>query len=92
MAAGLRPERRPPQQKQKSRVLTKVMVLHEATLTGGIGAEIAAWIGEHHFESLDAPIIRIGSLDTPVPFAKNLEDEFLPLEEFKRKLTKLIAY
>ncbi len=70
----------------------KVMVLHEATLTGGIGAEIAAWIGEHHFESLDAPIIRIGSLDTSVPFAKNLEDEFLPLEEFKRKLTKLIAY
>lgn len=70
----------------------KVMVLHEATLTGGIGAEIAAWIGENHFECLDAPVVRVGSLDTPVPFAKNLEDEFLPLEEFKRKLTELIAY
>lgn len=55
----------------------KVLVLHEDTITGGIGAEIAAWISEHCFTSLDAPVKRIGSLDTPVPLAKDLEDKFL---------------
>jgi len=70
----------------------KVMVLHEATLTGGIGAEIAAWIGEHLFHHLDAPVARVGSLDTPVPFAKSLEDEFLPMQEFRKKLDALLAY
>jgi 2-oxoisovalerate dehydrogenase E1 component len=70
----------------------KVMVLHEASLTAGIGAEIAAWIGEHLFKDLDAPVVRVGSLDTPIPFAKSLEDYYLPFDEFERKLTELLAF
>ncbi len=70
----------------------KVLVLHEATLTMGIGAEIAAWIGEYLFEHLDAPVKRIGSLDTPVPFTKSLEDIFLPQADFKEALFSLLAY
>lgn len=56
----------------------KVLILHEASLTGGIGGEIAALISEHAFEFLDAPIRRIASLDTPVPYAPTLEEYFLP--------------
>ena len=67
----------------------KVLVLHEDTLTGGIGAEIAAWISEHCFTSLDAPVKRIGSLDTPVPLAKDLEDKFLGREQLERGLREL---
>jgi len=70
----------------------KVLVLHEDTITGGIGGEISAWISEYLFENLDAPVIRVGSLDTPVPFVKELEDQFLPLETFERKLKELLAY
>jgi 2-oxoisovalerate dehydrogenase E1 component len=53
----------------------RVIILHEDTLTGGIGGEIAAWIGEHHFARLDAPVIRVGSLDTAIPFAPTLGEE-----------------
>lgn len=67
----------------------KVLVLHEDTLTGGIGAEIAAWISEHCFTSLDAPVKRIGSLDTPVPLAKDLEDKFLGREQLEKGLKEL---
>lgn len=70
----------------------KVLVLHEDTLIGGIGAEIAAWISEHLFEHLDAPVVRVGSLDTPVPFAKNLEENFLPVKRLKEKLLALNTY
>jgi 2-oxoisovalerate dehydrogenase E1 component len=70
----------------------KVIILHEATITGGIGGEIAAYIAENLFEYLDGPVIREGSLDTPVPFTKNLEDNFLPVERFKKKLTQLMEY
>jgi 2-oxoisovalerate dehydrogenase E1 component beta subunit len=56
----------------------RVLLLHEATLTGGIGGELAAIIGEHAFEYLDAPIMRVASLDTPVPYAPPLETAFLP--------------
>ncbi len=55
----------------------KLIVVHEDTLIGGIGAEIAAHINEHFFSNLDAPVIRCASLDTPVPFAGVLEDNFL---------------
>lgn len=55
----------------------KVLILHEDTLTGGVGAEISAWIGEHCFEWLDAPVMRCASLDTPVPFNRELEKNFL---------------
>lgn len=70
----------------------KVIVLHEDTLTGGIGAEIASWIGENCFESLDAPVSRVASLDTPVPFALSLERNFLPVSRLKSKLEELLAY
>lgn len=56
----------------------KVLIVHEDTLTGGIGGEIAALIAEHAFQFLDAPIKRIASLDTPVPYAPTLEEFFLP--------------
>jgi 2-oxoisovalerate dehydrogenase E1 component len=70
----------------------KVIILHEDTLTGGIGAEIAAHISEHCFKLLDAPVKRIGSLDTPVPFNMDLEENFLPKERFKIALQELIGY
>jgi 2-oxoisovalerate dehydrogenase E1 component len=70
----------------------KVIVLHEDTLTGGIGGEIAATIAEECFEVLDAPVVRVGSLDTPVPFAVELEQNFLPKARFKQALARLKAY
>ena len=70
----------------------KVIILHEDTLTGGIGGEISAWISENCFEYLDAPIFRSASLDTPVPFSTNLEKNFLPKERFKEQLKKLSQY
>jgi 2-oxoisovalerate dehydrogenase E1 component len=70
----------------------KAIVLHEDTLTGGIGGEIAATIAEECFEALDAPVMRIGSLDTAVPFAVELEQNFLPKARFKQALAKLKAY
>lgn len=70
----------------------KVIVLHEDCLTGGVGAELAAWISEHHFEDLDAPVMRVGSLDTPVPFAPTLEQNFLPKDRFRKKLNALLEY
>ncbi len=70
----------------------KVIILHEDTLIGGIGAEIAAYINEHCFNSLDAPVVRCASLDTPVPFSIALEKNFLPKERFKKKLIELWNY
>jgi 2-oxoisovalerate dehydrogenase E1 component beta subunit len=55
-----------------------VILLHEDTLTGGIGGEIAARITERAFEHLDAPVVRIASADTPVPYSPPLEEAFLP--------------
>lgn len=70
----------------------KVIVLHEDTLTGGIGAEIAARIAENCFEHLDAPVMRCASLDTAVPFAAELEWNFLPKNRFEGDLKKLVGY
>jgi len=70
----------------------KVIVMHEDTLTGGIAGEIAALITENCFDYLDAPIMREGSLDTPVPMNADLEHNFLPKERFKEKLLKLWKY
>lgn len=70
----------------------KVLVLHEDTLTGGIGAEIAAWIGEHCFQWLDAPVVRCASLDTPVPFNGTLEQQFLASARLEDSVQKLLKY
>lgn len=70
----------------------KVIVLHEDCMTGGIGGEIAAWISEHCFESLDAPVVRVASLDTPVPFAADLEKAFLPIDRLNSKVKELLEY
>jgi 2-oxoisovalerate dehydrogenase E1 component len=70
----------------------KVLVCHEDCLTGGFAGEIAAWIAEHCFQYLDAPIMREGSLDTAVPFTPSLEKNFLPKDRIREKLAALIAY
>jgi 2-oxoisovalerate dehydrogenase E1 component len=70
----------------------KALILHEDCLFGGLGGEIAALINEHCFESLDAPVMRVGSMDTPVPFAAQLEEQFLPQSRFMETLSKLYSY
>lgn len=70
----------------------KAIILHEDCLFGGIGADISALITEHCFEYLDAPVKRSASLDTPVPFANNLEWNFLPKNRFEVQLKELLAY
>ncbi len=70
----------------------RVLVLHEDTLTGGIGGEIAAWIGEHCFQLLDAPVLRCASLDTPVPFNTDLEASFLAKSRLGETVVKLLRY
>ncbi|ARS37230.1 alpha-ketoacid dehydrogenase subunit alpha/beta [Pontibacter actiniarum] len=70
----------------------RVIILHEDTMTGGIGGEIAAWISEHCFELLDAPVARVASLDTAVPFAPPLEQEFLPRQRLRQKAEAMLNY
>ncbi len=70
----------------------RILLLHEDTLTGGIGGEIAAWIAEHCFEYLDAPVLREAGLDTPVPFAAALEQQFLPATRISKQIEKLLSY
>lgn len=70
----------------------KVLVLHEDTLTGGIGGEIAAWIAEHCFDYLDAPVMRCASLDTAVPFNMELENNFLAKARLEDFVQKLLSY
>lgn len=71
---------------------SKVLILHEDTLTGGIGGEISAWINEHCFEHLDGPVRRLAAMDTPVPFAPELEAQFLPKDKLKAAVLDLLAY
>jgi len=71
----------------------KVLVLHEASRTGGIGGEIAATIAEEAFEWLDAPVVRLASLDTPVPYSPPLEEYYLPqVSDILAAARKLAAY
>jgi 2-oxoisovalerate dehydrogenase E1 component len=70
----------------------KVIVLHEDCLTGGIGGELVALITEHCFEQLDAPVLRVASLDTPVPFAVTLEKQFLASERLKEAIDRILKY
>jgi 2-oxoisovalerate dehydrogenase E1 component beta subunit len=72
---------------------SKVVVLHEATLTGGPGGEIVARIAESAFEYLDGPIVRIAPPDTPVPYSPPLEEAFLPqVSDVVNKVRELAAY
>jgi 2-oxoisovalerate dehydrogenase E1 component len=70
----------------------RVLILHEDTLTGGIGGEIAAWIAEHCFPLLDAPVMRCASLDTPVPFNTELEKNFLAKARLDEYVQRLLEY
>ena len=70
----------------------KVLILHEDTLIGGLGGEIAAWITEHCFEHLDAPILRCASLDTPIPFNLDLEKNFMAYTRLGETIEKLMRY
>jgi len=74
------------------RKTNKAIILHEDTLFGGIGGELSALISESCFEVLDAPVMRCGSLDTPVPFAAALEEDFLANKRFTEKLLHLFHY
>ena len=70
----------------------KVLVLTEDCLTGSIASDIASWISEEFFVYLDSPVMRLGSIETPIPLAKTLEDQFLPWARLKGKLQELIEY
>jgi 2-oxoisovalerate dehydrogenase E1 component len=70
----------------------KVIVLHEDCMTGGIGGELVALITENCFAELDAPVKRVASIDTPVPFTIPLENQFLPKERLAQAIIDLIAY
>jgi 2-oxoisovalerate dehydrogenase E1 component len=70
----------------------KVLVLTEDCLTGSIASDIASWISEEFFVYLDSPVMRLGSLDTPIPLAKSLEDQFLPWGRLKGKLQELLEF
>ncbi len=70
----------------------KVLILHEDNLTGGIGGEISAWIGEHCFELLDAPVLRCASLDSPIPFNLELEKNYMAKSRLDECIQQLIRY
>jgi len=70
----------------------KAVVLHEDSMFGGIGGEIAAYISEHCFEHLDGPVVRCASLDTPIPFSKNLESNYLASKRLKNTVYNLLEY
>ena len=70
----------------------KLIILQEDSLFGGIASDISALVMEHCFESLDAPIKRVASMETPIPFASQLEDQYLPKQRFEADLKTLLAY
>ncbi len=74
-----------------ARKTSKVILLHEDTLTGGLGGELSAIIGEHAFEYLDGPLVRVTAPDTPVPFSKTLENAFLPSQEQVEAKARMLA-
>jgi len=70
----------------------KLIILQEDSMFGGIASDISALVMENCFEFLDAPVRRVASLETPIPFAKNLENNYLPKERFMEELLQLLAY
>ena len=78
---------------QKAVVKTgKVLIVHEDSLNSGFGGEISAWINEHCFEKLDAPVMRCASLDTPIPFNIDLEKNYLAKNRLSEYVKKLLSY
>ncbi|MGX1023621.1 alpha-ketoacid dehydrogenase subunit alpha/beta [Psychroflexus sp. MBR-150] len=71
---------------------SRVVVLQEDSAFGGLAAEIAAWISEHAFQFLDAPVKRVCSIDTPIPFAENLEKNYLANSRLKTTLDELLKF
>lgn len=70
----------------------RAIILHEDSLFGGIASDISALIMEHCFEYLDAPVKRVASLETPIPFSNQLETQYLPKNRFERVLNELLSY
>jgi 2-oxoisovalerate dehydrogenase E1 component len=70
----------------------KVIILQEDSMFGGIASDISAMIMEDCFEYLDGPVKRVASLETPIPFTKALEDQYLPKSRFETALNELMAY
>lgn len=70
----------------------KVIILQEDTLFGGIASDISAMIMEQCFKYLDAPVKRVGSIETPIPFVKALEDQYLPVNRFEKELIELLNF
>ena len=70
----------------------KLIILQEDSLFGGVASDISALVVENCFEYLDAPVKRVASLDTPIPFAKNLENNYLPKDRFVKELINLLTY
>lgn len=70
----------------------KVIILQEDSLFGGIASDLSAWIMENCFEFLDAPVKRVGSLETPIPFMDQLEKQYLPKDRFEKDLLVLLQY
>ena len=70
----------------------KAIILHEDSLFGGLGSEISSIIMENCFENLDAPVIRVGSLNTPIPFEESLEKQYLPFDRFEKEIKVLLNY
>ena len=70
----------------------RVIILQEDSLFGGISSDISAEIMENAFEYLDAPVKRVGSLNTPIPFATNLENQYLAKRNFESSLREVLDY
>jgi 2-oxoisovalerate dehydrogenase E1 component len=70
----------------------KAIIYQEDSMFGGIASDISALIMENCFQYLDAPVIRIASLETPIPFVKSLEDQYLPKQRFEKELLDILKY
>jgi len=70
----------------------RVIILQEDTLFGGVSSDISSMIMENCFEHLDAPVRRVGSIESAIPFVKPLEDQYLPKVRFEEQLLELLAY
>lgn len=77
---------------QSVKKTSRAIILQEDTLFGGIAGDISSAIMENCFEYLDAPVKRVGSIETPIPFMKNLEEQYLPKDRFEEELLTLLAY